>query len=76
MVGRRADPDVGSVCVGGVGAELMEQHCEQGGCVDCVKFKGIISFICGIRATRLRKTPAAAPSGHLASVAIISTVTP
>lgn len=29
----------------------MERHwveLEQGGCVDCVKFKGIISFICGI----------------------------
>lgn len=47
-----------------------------GECVDCVKFKGIISFICGIRATQLRKTPTAAPSGHLASAAIISTVTP
>lgn len=52
--GRRADPDVGSVR----GAPLMEWHCAElkyGGCVDCVKFKGIISFIWCSRAAHRRK---------------------
>ncbi|KAL7406860.1 hypothetical protein ABVT39_027532 [Epinephelus coioides] len=67
------------VCWGENVGFLIERHraeLEQGGCVDCVKFKGIISFICGIRATQLWKAPTAAPSGHLASATIISTVTP